>query len=53
MNYFSSSRLCARFGLSAPIMLAPMALAFGGALAAACARAGAWGLVGGGHGDLA
>ena len=33
--------------------LAPMALASGGALAAACAHAGALGLVGGGYGDLA
>ena len=32
--------------------LAPMALASGGALAAACAQAGALGLVGGGYGDL-
>lgn len=41
------------FGLSTPIALAPMALASGGALAAACAQAGALGLVGGGYGDLA
>ncbi|NMM81093.1 oxidoreductase [Acidovorax sp. SRB_14] len=47
------SRFSARFGLSTPIALAPMALASGGALAAACARAGALGLVGGGYGDLA
>ena len=53
MTIFSSSRLCARFGLSTPIVLAPMALASGGALASACARAGALGLVGGGYGDLA
>lgn len=42
-----------RFGLSTPVALAPMALASGGALAAACAHAGALGLVGGGYGDLA
>jgi nitronate monooxygenase len=47
------SRFSRRFGLATPIALAPMALATGGALAAACARAGALGLVGGGYGDLA
>lgn len=47
------SRLCQRFSLDTPIVLAPMALAAGGALASACARAGALGLVGGGYGDLA
>ena len=46
------SRFSERFNLSAPIALAPMALATGGDLAAACARAGALGLVGGGYGDL-
>jgi nitronate monooxygenase len=46
------SRFSARFGLTTPIALAPMALATGGALAAACARAGALGLVGGGYGEL-
>lgn len=49
----SSSRFAERFGLATPIALAPMALASGGELAAACARAGALGLVGGGYGDLA
>ncbi|MEP6791673.1 MAG: nitronate monooxygenase [Ramlibacter sp.] len=49
----SVSRFSARFGLSTPVALAPMALASGGALAAACARAGALGLVGGGYGELA
>ena len=48
-----SSRFTKRFSLSTPIALAPMALASGGALAAACARAGALGLVGGGYGELA
>ena len=46
-------RLCERFQLSTPLVLAPMALASGGTLAAACAQAGALGLVGGGYGDLA
>lgn len=46
------TRLTDRFGLELPIMLAPMALAGGGELAAACAEAGAFGLVGGGYGDL-
>ncbi len=41
------------FDLRAPIALAPMALASGGALAAACAQAGTLGLVGGGYGELA
>lgn len=48
----ASSRFSARFGLATPIALAPMALASGGVLAAACSRAGALGLVGGGYGDL-
>ncbi len=52
MNISLQSRFSRRFGLSTPIALAPMALASGGALAAACARAGALGLVGGGYGDL-
>ncbi len=46
------TRLTQRLGLDLPIMLAPMALAGGGELAAACAEAGAFGLVGGGYGDL-
>lgn len=48
-----NTRLTRRFHLSTPIVLAPMALASGGALAAACAQAGALGLVGGGYGDIA
>lgn len=48
-----NTRFTKRFGLTTPIALAPMALATGGALAAACAKAGALGLVGGGYGDLA
>lgn len=47
------TRLNSLFNVSTPIVLAPMALASGGALAAACARAGALALVGGGYGDLA
>jgi len=47
-----ASRFCEQFGLTTPIALAPMAGAAGGALALACARAGALGLVGGGYGDL-
>lgn len=53
MDATAPNPFCARFGLTTPIALAPMALATGGALAAACARAGALGLVGGGYGDLA
>lgn len=49
---FLNTRFAQRFDLSTPIALAPMALATGGALAAACAQAGALGLVGGGYGDL-
>jgi len=47
------TRLTERLGLDLPLMLAPMALAGGGDLAVACAEAGAFGLVGGGYGDLA
>jgi nitronate monooxygenase len=49
---FHSNRFAQRFALTTPIALAPMALASGGALAAACAQAGALGLVGGGYADL-
>ncbi|WP_299763697.1 nitronate monooxygenase family protein [Ramlibacter sp.] len=49
----TESRFCRRFALDTAIALAPMALASGGALAAASARAGALGLVGGGYGELA
>ena len=48
-----NSRFSEIFQLNTPIALAPMALASGGALAAACARAGALGLLGGGYGELA
>ena len=46
------TRFTHAFNLDTPIALAPMALASGGALAAACVRAGALGLVGGGYGEL-
>jgi len=52
MNLTLDSRFSRRFGLATPMALAPMALASGGALAAACAKAGALGLVGGGYGEL-
>lgn len=47
-----NNRFVQRFNLSTPIALAPMALAAGGKLAAACAHAGALSLVGGGYGNL-
>lgn len=43
------TRLTERFGLSTPIVNAPMALVAGGALAAAVSRAGGLGLIGGGY----
>ena len=46
------TRFTQAFGLTTPIALAPMALASGGALSAACAQAGALGLLGGGYGEL-
>jgi nitronate monooxygenase len=46
------TRLTQQFGLTTPIALAPMAVASGGALTAACSNAGALGLLGGGYGDL-
>ena len=46
------TRFTHQFQLDAPIALAPMAQVSGGALAAACARAGALGLLGGGYGEL-
>jgi nitronate monooxygenase len=46
-----STRLTERFGLVHPIVLAPMAVAAGGRLAAAVSDAGGLGLVGGGYGD--
>jgi nitronate monooxygenase len=52
MHRLAESRFARRFALDVPVALAPMALASGGALAAACSRAGALGLVGGGYGEL-
>jgi len=46
-----ATRLTQRFGIAHPILSAPMALAGGGALAAAVTRAGGLGLIGGGYGD--
>lgn len=52
-NHFAQNRFVQRFGLTTPIALAPMAGASGGELTAACCKAGALGLLGGGYGDLA
>jgi nitronate monooxygenase len=46
------SRLTDSLQLEHPIVLAPMAQASGAQLALACAEAGAFGLIGGGYGDL-
>ena len=46
-----ATRLTQRLGIAHPILSAPMALAGGGALAAAVTRAGGLGLIGGGYGD--
>jgi nitronate monooxygenase len=46
-----STRLTERFGLVHPVVLAPMAFAAGGRLAAAVSGAGGLGLIGGGYGD--
>lgn len=46
-----TTRFSRAFDLEHPIMLAPMALAGGGDLAAACAEAGSFGMVGGGYGE--
>jgi nitronate monooxygenase len=51
MNGPLPTRLTERFGLTHPIVLAPMAFAAGGRLAAAVSRAGGLGLIGGGYGD--
>jgi nitronate monooxygenase len=45
------TRLTRAFAIEHPIISAPMALAAGGALAAAVSRAGGLGLIGGGYGD--
>jgi nitronate monooxygenase len=46
-----ATRLTERFGLAHPVILAPMAFAAGGRLAAAVSRAGGLGIIGGGYGD--
>ena len=45
------TRLTQRLGIAHPIVSAPMAMAAGGALAAAVSAAGGLGLIGGGYGD--
>lgn len=45
------TRLTRTLGIAHPVLSAPMALAAGGALAAAVSRAGGLGLIGGGYGD--
>ena len=46
-----ATRLTHALGIAHPILSAPMAMAAGGALAAAVTRAGGLGLIGGGYGD--
>lgn len=46
-----STRLTERFGITHPIISAPMAFAAGGRLASAVSSAGGLGLIGGGYGD--
>lgn len=46
-----ATRLTKALGIAHPILSAPMAVAGGGALAAAVTRAGGLGLIGGGYGD--
>ncbi len=46
-----STRLTNRLGIRHPVIQAPMAIAAGGALAAAVSGAGGLGLIGGGYGD--
>jgi nitronate monooxygenase len=48
-----STRLTERFGISHPIISAPMAFAAGGRLASAVSEGGGLGLIGGGYGDRA
>ncbi|MCV7028375.1 NAD(P)H-dependent flavin oxidoreductase [Mycobacterium sherrisii] len=47
----AATRLTSRLGIEHPILLAPMALASGGELAAAVSHAGGLGLIGGGYGN--
>jgi nitronate monooxygenase len=51
VNAVLSTRLTTFFGIEHPILLAPMAVASGGRLAAAVTSAGGLGLIGGGYGD--
>lgn len=51
MTAVLSTRLTEQLGIAHPIISAPMALAGGGALAAAVTRAGGLGLIGGGYGN--
>ncbi|GBG39016.1 NAD(P)H-dependent flavin oxidoreductase [Mycobacterium montefiorense] len=51
MNSALSTRLTEFFGIEHPILLAPMAMASGGRLAAAVASGGGLGLIGGGYGN--
>lgn len=46
-----NTRLLTALPIETPILLAPMAAASGADLAMVCARAGAFGLIGGGYGD--
>ena len=46
-----STRLTKKLGIQHPVLSAPMALAAGGALAAAVSNAGGLGLIGGGYGE--
>lgn len=46
-----TTRLTEFFGIEHPVLLAPMAMASGGRLAAAVTAAGGLGLIGGGYGD--
>lgn len=48
-----ATRLTERFGLTHPVISAPMAFAAGGRLATAVSDAGGLGLIGGGYGDRA
>ncbi|MGH8696059.1 MAG: nitronate monooxygenase, partial [Burkholderiales bacterium] len=45
------NRLCETLGIREPIVLAPMGLVSGGALAAAVSASGGLGLIGAGYGD--
>ncbi len=47
-----TTALTKMFGLSVPLVLAPMGGVSGGRLAAAVSESGALGLVGGGYGDM-